>query len=644
MTATSDKKALGRLSSLGLTSLWQVALLLPTGWDDLTCPVQVFNRVQPGPAILLGVLVDAPDVRFDGTPRLIGYLCDDEDRRIGFSVFGDTRDFSDQLYDFSDENGRVALFGQLEEFNGRPWLKSPVVVPPEWLGRLRPRYQGKTRVINPDTVRDRVVRYLDKSISQAVEFLSGELAEFGTPVQLAERAGLRGWPLERIVRAAHLPKSLEDGERAQRAMECLAALGIVKRANLSHASDDRLASFCPGGWASRAAAIPFPLTSEQQRAIVDATRDIKAPTPMRRILAGDVGTGKTAVYGTICAAVVDGGGRVVVLCPTESLASQVTREFTSWWPDIPVQLVTGGSEEELCAPVLVGTTALLSREFGVPDLVIVDEQQKFSVAQREQLVGTETNLLEVTATCIPRSQALVRYGVVKVSRLTKCHTPKNITTRIRHRHEWKGLVGDVFGTIKAGGQVLLVYPLREKGEQDEEAAGQKASQLKSAEEIFEKWSAMLPGRVCWVHGQMKDEEKGAALAAMRNGLKDLMVATTVVEVGIDLPMLRRVIVVHPDRHGLTTLHQIRGRVARKGGEGWCDLFLPYPVKDTTMERLRVLEDTQDGFKVAEQDMRLRGIGDLSQGGTRQSGADEMFLFGRSVRMEVLDEVMGRLQE
>ncbi len=632
------------MSSLGLTSLWQVALLLPTGWDDLTCPVRVFDRVQPGPALLLGVVADSPDVRFDGTPRLIGYLHDADDRRVGFSVFGDTRDFYGQLADFADAAGQVALFGQLEEFNGKPWLKSPVVVPPEWIGRLRPRYQGKTRVINPDTVRDRVVRYLEKAIPHAVEFLSAELAEFGTPAQLADSAGLRGWSLERIIRAAHLPGSLVEGEKAQRAMECLAALGIVKRANISHASVARSASITPGDWTARGSSIPFLLTSEQLKAINDAVEDIMAPAPMRRILAGDVGTGKTAVYGTISAAVVDGGGSVVVLCPTESLARQVTREFGSWWPDIAVQLVTGGSDEELSAPVLVGTTALLSRDLGTPDLVIVDEQQKFSVAQREQLVGTETNLLEVTATCIPRSQALVRYGVVKVSRLTKCHTAKNITTRIRHRGEWKGLVGDVFGTIKSGGQVLLVYPLREKGEQDAEDSAPKDSLLKSAEEIHEKWSAMLPGRVCWIHGQMSDDEKGEALAAMRNGLKDLMVATTVVEVGVDLPKLRRVVVVHPDRHGLTTLHQIRGRVARKGGEGWCDLFLPYPVKDATMERLRVLEATTDGFKVAEQDMRLRGIGDLSHGATRQSGADEMFLYGRSVRMEVLDEVMGRLQE
>lgn len=637
MTAGKKEASLGRLTSLGIREAWQVALYLPTGWDDLTRPVREFVDLQPGPAVLVGRLDGQPSLKFDGKTRLIGYLSDERGRRVGFSVFGDTRAFQQEL---DEVDGPVALLGQLDQFGDRWWLKGPELVTEEWLGKLRPRYQGKTRVIRPDTVRDRVMKLLDRAIPEAADFLARELAEFGSRDDLVRRAGLPGWPLEGVLSEAHCPRSLRYGEAAQRALERLAALGVVKAARQVEGGGID-ASFQPGGWTERASAIPFPLTVEQQAAIQAAIVDIRAVAPMRRILAGDVGTGKTAVYGTICASVVDAGGRAVVLAPTESLAQQVAREFRTWWPDLQLQVVTGSQGDPITAPLVIGTTALLFREVGTPDLMVVDEQQKFSVSQREQLVGVGTNLLEVTATCIPRSQALLRYGVVKVSRLTKCHTPKTITTRIRQRDEWRSLLDDIMGTVKGGGQVLMVYPLREKGEDDEAPA---VGELKSAEEIFEVWSKRLPGRVCWVHGQMSDDEKGEALGLMREGRCDIMVATTVVEVGIDLPKLRRVVVVHPDRHGLTTLHQIRGRVARKGGEGWCDLFLPYSVKEATLERLRVLESTTDGFKVAEHDMRLRGVGDLSQGATRQSGADELFLFGRSVRVEILDEVMGRLPE
>jgi ATP-dependent DNA helicase RecG len=141
---------------------------------------------------------------------------------------------------------------------------------------------------------------------------------------------------------------------------------------------------------------------------------------------------------------------------------------------------------------------------------------------------------------------------------------------------------------------------------------------------------------------MSDTDKETALQAMRENKASILVATTVVEVGINLPKLRRVVVVHPERHGLTTLHQIRGRVARLGGEGWCDLFLPNHVKEKTMNRLQVMETTTDGFKVAEWDMRLRGVGDLSQNSSKQSGSDDTFLFGRPLSLDILDEVMERM--
>ena len=641
-----NQTPLGRLKSFGLSAPWQVALFLPSGWDDLTRPLVDFSRpIFPGDTyVVVGQLIGDPQVRFgSGAPRLTGYLTDPHGRRVGFSAFGDTRTFEDSL---KANREKVVLVGQMDIFNERPWLKNPEIVSPSWLGRIRPRYSGKTGVINPETVRDRVLGLLRGAVPMAAKFLEEELKVFGSPTELVKAAGVPDWSLDALLYLAHIPHTVEEGKKAQEALERLAAMGILASARINQ-TEGKVRAFLPGNWKQRAASISFPLTDEQEAAIEDACRDMATHEPMRRLLTGDVGTGKTAVFGTVCAAVADGQGKSIILLPNFVLAGQVAREMSEWWPDLRIQVVTGETKDlDPEAAILVGTTALLHRTLPwKADLVVVDEQQKFSREQREQLIAANTNLLESTATCIPRSMALARYGVVKVSKLTQCHAKKTLHTRVWYRDQWAQLFSDTMNTLRSGSQVLLVYPLREKGEEDKEPKeDQKGPQkeLRSAAEVFDIWEKKFPGRVRLLHGQMSDSDKDAALRDMREGRADVCISTTVVEIGVTIPNLRRVIVVHPERHGLTTLHQIRGRLARLGGEGWCDLFLPYHVKEQTMERLRVLERTTDGFEIAEWDMKLRGVGDLSKASDKQSGSDDTFLFGRPVRMEILDEVMETL--
>lgn len=648
MATDSVKKStpdtLGRLKSLGLTEMWQVALLLPNSWDDMTQPVDRFDlRMARGDMrVFKGRLISPLKRKFEGaTPRTTGSIVDGAGREIFFTVFGDSREFEKDLKENADN---LFLYGQVDIYNDNYWLKSPEIVQEKWIGRLRPRYPGKPSVIKPDTVRDRVVRSLKGAIPVAAEHLAQQLRSFGSKSELAQLAGLPNWPIETILTQAHVPRTREYGLRSQKALEHMAALGIIKSAQGNHGSVTLSRPLRLGDWRKRAASISFPLTDEQETAITEIMSDLAGSVPMRRILSGDVGSGKTSVYLTAAAAVVDGLGTVVVLLPNASLAGQIARECQEWWPDMPFQLITGESKEEICAPLIIGTTAVLFRDSFVPDLVIADEQQKQARSQREQLTGPETHLLEVTATCIPRSQALIRYGVMKVSKLTKNHTPKTIHTRIWHAREGSELFKEAGKTLAAGDRILLVYPLREKAEvsdeEEQDTPARKKPNLRSAQEVFEKWCHMFPGQVRLLHGQMSDEEKKSALADMSSGAASILVATTVVEVGITIPRLRRCIVVHPDRHGLTTLHQLRGRLARHGGEGWFDLYLPNKVKDETMARLQVLVETTDGFSVAEHDMRLRGVGDMSRDSNRQSGADETFLFGRPVSIDALDEVMG----
>lgn len=630
MTQTKPRHNLGRLTSFGIHQPWQVALLLPQEWDDLREPLEDFSvRSFSGKVCVRGALDGDLSVKFNpGPPRLSGYLKDSLGNKLGFHIFGDSRDTERFI---KSHRSQVTLYGQIEVFNDRLWLKNPEPVDPRWVGYLRPRYPGKRGVVGPELVLERVMEHLESGIPVAASFLADELKEIGTPDALCDMLGLRGWTFEQLLWQAHLPNDFQYGEAAQKALEQMAAFGMLLKAKRTPPKKYIPAPTPVGNWRRGLEGIPFRLTSEQVQAIEEIIADIAAPEPMRRALLGDVGTGKSPVIYLCARAVVEEGGLVYILLPNETLALQMAEEIRKWWPRFPLSLVTGDHPGNLEAPLLIGTTALLHRGLAPPNLLIIDEQQKMGVAQREKLLGPHTNHLEVSATCIPRSLALIRYGVVKVSTLRESHCRKEILTRIWGKEQWRELFAEVKQTVADGGQVLLIYPMREPGE--------KESPLRSAEEIFAIWDKLCPGQVRCVHGQSSSAEKEAVIGDMRDGRANYMISTSLVEVGINIPGLRRAVVAHPERFGLTTLHQIRGRLARLGGEGFFDLYLPYPVKDTTMQRLRVLEETTDGFVIAEQDLRLRGAGNISNTGTQQSGADETFLFGRPVRLEALDRAM-----
>ena len=323
----NSEDTLGRLKSLGLSELWQTALLLPLDWDDMRTPVMNFRQSfeSGGHYLLRGRLQAEPDMKFgNGPPRLIGQIADNAGARISWTVFGDSREF---LIDLRAAKDDLLLYGQLDEFNGGYWLKSPEVVHERWVGRLRPRYQGKPKVINADTVRDRVVRQLRTAIPLAAEHLATRLQSFGNRERLSELAGFPGAPLENILLQAHLPKSIGIGRMSHSGLDLLAAYGIIASAQGNPNDTPAITPLVFDDWRKRAASIPFQLTDEQEQAISDTLADISLPVPMKRVLSGDVGTGKTAVYGTVAATVVDAFGTAVILLPNEGLAQQVSREI-----------------------------------------------------------------------------------------------------------------------------------------------------------------------------------------------------------------------------------------------------------------------------------------------------------------------------
>lgn len=636
-TTTPYAEILGRLKSIGIQEPWQATFMLPSGYDDLREVHTDFNTAHIESeewGVFRGRLYTL-DFRGDGVPRLVGRIEDHHGTQVGFIVFGDTKALQEHLKEFPDD---VILYGQGNYLDGRLWLKSVEIINPAWIGHIRPRYNGKKRVITPTTARTRIMACLKQGgISTAVQWLVKTLQMSANELLTFSRTDAES--LEILFKRAHLPTSIEQATESIKSIERIAALGVIKKALREKTTKPKLLRQF-GSVDKAISQVPFRMTEEQMDAAHGIVAAFASGQCHHVLLSGDVGVGKTVVYGAVIIAALEVGLRVVCLLPSETLSEQIHREIDSYWPQYAKMLVTGETPpsvnlEEI--PLLIGTSALLFRPVGNRDLVCVDEQQKFSRGQREQLMSSDSLLIEATATCVPRSQALIQFGGVKVFRLKKCHVDKTIVTRIWSEAERGKLFQGVKETLAAGNKVLVVYPKREVTEVTE-----NSPELQDATTAYEQWDRAFPGQVRLAHGGIDDAENLEAINDVREGRAAILVATSLIEVGITINKLQRVVVVHAERFGLSTLHQIRGRVARQGGIGYCDLFLPKRVSDDSFSRLRVLVDTNDGFKVAMEDMRQRGFGDLGEKSQKQTGADDTFLFGRPLSLDTLEEVMSEL--
>lgn len=642
----NNSAGLGRLTVLGPREPWQVALLLPRGWDELAPVITVFNHndllARHGEQVLLrGRLTGQPSIYYRPVPRVSARIEDRAGRALSFTLFGNTGESAKAL---NAAGADLCLWGRLDEYGGSLQLANVEIVDAAWAGRLRPRYPGKPSVISAMLVRERVVRGLREALPEAERFICEKVAKGDRGRLNALIEAIAGVPitLHRILVEAHVPRSVEHGERAQHVLECLGAAALVRSVTAERERRGVARWHAPSQLGARAAGLPFTLNADQQRAVAEILADMAQGAPMHRLLAGDVGTGKTAVYGLVAATALDAGAKVAVLAPNTGLVAQVAANLQNWWPDLDVLAVTGAtptSEDLSGRACLIGTTALLHRAIGWRDLVVVDEQHKFSRAQREELRAAGCHLLEATATCTPRSQALLELGVREISRLTERAYKRRVETKLWRPSQRRALMGAIEDSLTRGEQVLVICPQRGGGN-GKGTPTQEQMKLQAAE-AFTLWERRFPGRVQLSHGALKVAEKHAALEAMRSGAADILVSTTVVEVGIDLPRLNRVVVIQAGRLGLVTLHQIRGRVARAGGTGYCDLYLPD--ENTEAERLAVLLATDNGLKIAEEDLRLRGFGDLSSNSDTEKGFLDGLFFGRGVSVEQVEQAVRLLE-
>ena len=511
----------------------------------------------------------------------------------------------------------LVVCGRVEEFGSRLTMRDPAYALPPGQAHLVPPMDP----VWPMTAK-LSQRELRAAMRQAIERLP-ELAEWQDPALLRRER----WPaFHEALLALQAPQEPPSPFARARLMydEMLAhqlAIARMKarekhRPGRSLAGDGRLRL-------EALARFGFEPTPSQARALAEIDADLAAPRRMLRLLQGDVGSGKTLVALLAMLRAVEAGAQAALMAPTEVLAKQHLRTLERLAP-CPVALltgsVTGATRRNLLlglgngrVPIVVGTHALFQEKVAFHDLglAVIDEQHRFGVEQRLLLggKGARTDLLVMTATPIPRTLLLTQWGEMEVSRLTEKPAGRQpIRTTLHSLGTLPDLVEGIGRALERGEQAYWVCPM---------VAESLLLDVAAAEERFAALRAQFGERVGLAHGQQEPGARDAALAAFSAGDTRLLVATTVIEVGVDVPSASVMVIEHAERFGLAQLHQLRGRVGRGPAQSYCLLLHEDALNETARHRMVLLRDTEDGFRIADEDFRLRGGGDLL--GKRQSG-------------------------
>jgi ATP-dependent DNA helicase RecG len=532
----------------------------------------------------------------------------------------------------------VAVSGKLDEEGEREFIHPAIDRLGEDGDEERMFNTGKIVALYPTTLGLRKVglesRNMRKVMREALEAVQEELIEFLPPEDLKTIDAILRRDSYLQVHAPDSPDLLGKAWRRIRYEELFFYQLLFAHRRHFNRIVSSVGAFENIGLITRKVldALPFSLTEGQKSVLTEIRADLTSPMPMQRLLHGEVGAGKTTVALLAAAMAADGGFQTLFMAPTEILALQHARTLSApaQAAGLTVRLLRGKQSlpekrEILSAAaagaidILVGTHALLNEKLALPrlGLVVIDEQHRFGVEQRAKLVakGKRPNLLVMTATPIPRTMRLAALGDLDVSTLKELPSGKrDVQTVVRFAPDRERVYAFILDLAAKGERVFIVCPLVEESDKIQSEAAVDYNKRVSK-------GALDKVKVGLLHGRMDSVEKEAAIKAFREGATPILVATPVVEVGVDVPDATVMVVENPERLGLSALHQLRGRVGRKGQKGWF-ILLPGP-KPTEEARARfeAIQSTDDGFEIAEKDFSLRGSGELF--GTRQSGDIEL---------------------
>lgn len=634
------------LTQLGLSRLADVLLSLPHAYRD-------YRLVEFGlPSVdearhLFAFNVVSKSLIQSPTRRLELVFADNAGTQITGNVWGNYAE-----WETIEAGTPVYIDAVLTLYNGWMSLKNIRLVDKRHAGKVVALYRGKRGKVAGAVVEHLVGQCHPEDRDAAIQTIVDAV---GMPAEaLAPRLGytsMADW-----MRQLHFPKTPEQADAAQQAARRIAAMEIIEKGRRITARADvpqsaiaieqvRIDSLIAG--------LPYPLTEDQQRAIAEIVCDLRGKKPMRRLLSGDVGTGKTAAFLIPAIAAWKAGANVAIMVPNTLLIDNAVREAREIMPGLPVFGHRPG-KKILFGHLMVGTHSLISatRKAGwVPDLLIIDEQHRLGATVRAEMCAPHTNVLEATATAIPRTLALVTHAGMDVSILEESPVDKTIKTRVVGVSDRERLFNYLKMLVnEAGHQIAFVYPLvTEKSESDKKARKLETEQKKmeagkatlldraynhaakeSIERAAEKLEKHFPGNIGVLHGKLKTDEKQVVVEKMRSRKINVLVASTAIELGITLPAVKALVLVNPETLGLASLHQLRGRLARHGGEGACFVYLPHDVSDTAMQRYEAFAKESSGFRLAEMDLVMRGAGDLGEDAEDQSGKAQTVFEGLKI--------------
>ena len=607
-------KSAEKYKKLGIETVEDLLLYFPFRYEDFKSK-NVLDLEDGEKAVVSGIVATPANVQYYGYKRnRLRFTIKQGELVLAVSFFNQP-----YLADKIELGQTVAVFGKWDKAKGAlTGMKLLAQVEDD----LQPVYRLSQGVSQSALV---------KVIKTAFEAGLDQLLEENLPQILMDKYHLLS--RRQAVRAMHFPKDLEEYKQALRRVKFEELLFFQLQLQVLKEENRSVGQGIVLDWDKKKlkalqAKLPFTLTEAQERSLNEILADMRSPYHMNRLLQGDVGSGKTVVAGLVMYAAVTAGKQAALMVPTEILAEQHLQSLTSLFPSLRILLLTGSLKAaerrerlELVqtgqVDLIVGTHALIQEGVHFHDLglVIIDEQHRFGVAQRRILreKGQNPDVLMMTATPIPRTLAITAFGDMDVSIIDQMPAGrKEIITRWV-KHQQLNLVLDwMVKEIQKGSQAYVISPLIEESE---------ALDLKNAIALEEELIAYFgdQARIALLHGKMKGEEKEAIMQAFKQGEIDLLVSTTVIEVGVNVPNATVMIIMDADRFGLSQLHQLRGRVGRGDKQSYA-VLVANPKTESGKRRMKIMTETTNGFVLAEEDLKLRGSGEIF--GTRQSGIPE----------------------